>query len=293
MADTNELPKPGRVAVIGAGVIGTSVAFAFAASGLAVLLIDRPDKDWGPVQRRLRDHQRLARFTSPTRSRVDLQTIVTSTTLADVEGASLIVENVDEVWEVKRDVYRGLAKLRLSGTAVAANTSAFPIARLAELLPDPSAVIGVHFMNPTDRIATVEVVRGPSTSPATVEATLAFLARIGKAGIVVNDAAGFVINRILMVMVNQAAQLVEEGVAEAWQIDDLFKGCLGHRMGPLRTADLIGIDTIVNTLRVLREARDDAMFEPAALLLKMVQLEHLGMKTGRGFYRYDDEGQNA
>jgi len=281
------------VAVVGAGVIGTSVAYACLQSGYDVTLIDRPTKNWDSVQTAMRRHHRLNRLVRPGVEGAAFPRLACSTDLADAANANLIVENVTETWEAKRDVYAGLRHAGADHTHIAVNTSAFPIDRLAKEAPDPARVIGVHFMNPVSAIDTVEVVRGPRTSDATLNTVLGFLARLGKRAIVVNDAPGFVINRILMVMVNQAAQIADEGVASATDIDLLFKGCLGHRMGPLRTADLIGIDTVVHTLDVLRDATGDPIFTPAARLLAMVDRGELGMKTGLGFYDYAMEDDRA
>ncbi|WP_028808544.1 3-hydroxyacyl-CoA dehydrogenase family protein [Streptomyces canus] len=280
---------PDMVAVLGAGVIGTSVAHACLQAGHRVTLIDRKDKDWSQVQAALRRHQRLMRFAQPDHTPVDLERLTLSEDLADAVGAGLVIENVTEEWAVKREVYDTLRILGVKEAYIAANTSAIPIARLGSVAPDESRVVGVHFMNPVSAIDMVEVVRGPATSDDTIQSVRAFLTAMGKKGVVVNDSPGFVINRILMEVVNQAAQLVHEGVAEPHQIDELFKGCLGHTMGPLRTADLIGIDTVVRTLDVLREALDDPMFEPSAHLLKKMRTGELGMKTGRGFYEYGKE----
>ena len=278
-----------QVAIIGAGVIGTSVAFACAKAGHPVVLIDRADQDWAAVRRNLRQHQRRLRFSKSSAPKVDIDKIVFSHDLADVEDAQLIVENVTELLDTKLDLYRLLGTLDIGDATIAVNTSAIPIARLASAAPDPSRVIGVHFMNPVDQIDTVEIVRGPATSEQTLATVAAFLANMNKSGIIVNDLPGFVINRILMTMINQAARLQAEGVATAFEIDTLFKGCLGHSMGPLRTADLIGIDAIVNTLHVLDDLCDEPIFKPAKVLLAMIRNNQLGMKTGRGFYVYDTE----
>ncbi|WP_185928133.1 3-hydroxyacyl-CoA dehydrogenase family protein [Mesorhizobium sp. M6A.T.Ce.TU.016.01.1.1] len=278
-----------KVAVVGAGVIGTGVAYSCLRAGHEVTLLDRPGKDWESVHAAMRHHHRLSLITEPRGRRVDLARLTCSHDFAEVAMVELIVENVTETWEAKREVY---ASLRLAGadrSFIAANTSAIPIDRLAREASDPGRVVGVHFMNPVPVIDMVEVVRGPQTSVETLDAVGAFLTGMGKRAVVVNDAPGFVINRILMVMVNQAAQLADEGIASPSDIDLLFKGCLGHRMGPLRTADLIGIDTVVNTLDVLREATGDAVFTPAGRLLAMVGTRSLGMKTGRGFFNYGTE----
>ena len=282
-----------KVAVVGAGVIGTGVAYTCLQAGHEVTLLDRPGRDWDSVRAAMHHHHRLSRLTGLRGHRAELARLTCSHDLTDVAKAELIVENVTETWEAKREVYAGFRLAGADRSCIAANTSAIPIDRLAKEAPDPGRVVGVHFMNPVPAIDMVEVVRGPQTSTATLDAARAFLAGMDKRAVVVDDAPGFVINRILMVMVNQAAQLADEGVASPSDIDLLFKGCLGHRMGPLRTADLIGIDTVVNTLDVLRETTGDPVFTPARRLLAMVGTRALGMKTGRGFFDYGMEGDGA
>lgn len=274
-----------RIAIIGAGVIGVSVAHALLRAGRLVTLIDRPGHDWAAVRTAIRRHDRLARFAGHGRAPVDLDRLTPSTDLKDAVDTGFVIENVTEDPMVKTELYQRLRALGV-GTHIAANTSAIPIDTLASAAPDPARVIGAHFMNPVSATTMVEVVRGPRTSAATLDAMQALLADLDKQGVVVNDAPGFVINRVLMAMVNQAATLVESGVAEPHAVDALFKGCLGHAMGPLRTADLIGLDTVVRTLEVLRDAFPDAVFTPADSLLAMVSAGRLGMKSGQGFYDY-------
>ncbi|GAA3440211.1 3-hydroxyacyl-CoA dehydrogenase family protein [Kutzneria kofuensis] len=274
-----------RIAVIGAGVIGTSVAHALLRAGRPVTLIDRPGHDWSTVRTAIRHHERLARFADRGSKPADLDRLALSTDLADAAGAGFVIENVTEDLEVKTEVYHRLRELGTSAH-IAANTSAIPIDTLAAAAPDPARVVGAHFMNPVSATAMVEVVRGPRTSPRTLDAMRSLLDDLGKQAVVVNDAPGFVINRVLMAMVNQAAVLVEQGVAEPHAVDALFKGCLGHAMGPLRTADLIGLDTIVKTLDVLGDAFPDPVFTPAGSLVEMVASGRLGMKSGQGFYDY-------
>jgi len=278
-----------KIAVIGAGVIGVGVAFTCARAGHAVLLVDHKDKDWSDVTRELRAYQRRWRFAEPASPVVDVEAILLTNDVNAITGAQLIIENVTETWEAKQAAYEALAGLRLEDVTIAANTSAIPITRLATLAPNPNCVVGVHFMNPVDRIGMVEIVRGTSTSVDALSDVMRFLATIGKEGVVVADSPGFVINRLLMVMISQAAQLLADGVATTFEIDQLFKRCLGHAMGPLRTADLIGIDTVVNTLQVLHDSHGDAMFKPAEKLVEMVRNRNLGVKTGQGFYAYSSE----
>ena len=287
-ADRFPVATVATVAVVGAGVIGTSVAYACLQAGHRVVMVDRADKDWSGVRSSLRRQQRLSRLTGPDRHPADLGRLTLSHDLADVAGADLVIENITEDWQTKKALFNALRELGGLNGYIAANTSAIPIGRLAAEAPDAQRVVGLHFMNPASAIDMVEVVRGPATSDDTMTAVLDFLTGLGKRAVVVNDSPGFVINRILMVMVNQAAELVEEGVAPAHDIDQLFTGCLGHRMGPLRTGDLIGIDTVVNTLITLRDALGP-MFEPAPRLRAMVARGELGIKTGKGFYDYSLE----
>jgi 3-hydroxybutyryl-CoA dehydrogenase len=166
------------------------------------------------------------------------------------------------------------------------NTSAVPITRVGSVTGRAERVLGLHFMNPVPMLDTVEVVRGTFTSDRTVAESLDLLDRLGKTGIVVQDAPGFVTNRVLMPTINEAVFCVQDGVATAEQVDQMFQGCFGHPMGPLRTADLIGLDTILNSITVLYESYRDSKYRPAPLLVRMVEAGLLGRKAGRGFYTY-------
>ncbi|MFF4102744.1 3-hydroxyacyl-CoA dehydrogenase family protein [Streptomyces sp. NPDC001903] len=276
---------PPTIGVLGAGVIGSSVAHAAAAAGYTVTLVDSDPAALDTARRTVRRHQRLATLLGGTSApALDIRPATDLAALADV---GFVVENTTESERAKRALYPELEKVLAPGTTIAANTSAVPIGRLAEGLTDPGRVVGVHFMNPVDRIDMVEVVRGEDTSDAALRDVDLMLRRLGKKAVVVRDAPGFVINRVLMPVVNLAAAVVADGVATPSQVDDLFKGCLGHTSGPLRTADLIGIDTVVRTLEVLHEhyGTDEFVTHPA--LRRMVDQGRLGAKSGRGFYSYD------
>jgi 3-hydroxybutyryl-CoA dehydrogenase len=271
--------------VIGAGVIGSSVAHAAAAAGYTVTLVDTDTAALDAARAAVRRHERLAALLGGGGPRrLDVRP---TTDLADVAGVDFVVENTTESEQGKRELYPLLDKVLAPEVTIAANTSAVPIARLAECLADPGRVVGAHFMNPVDRIDMVEVVRAPSTSDAALAAVDELLGRMGKRSVVVNDAPGFVINRILMPVVNLAAAVVADGVATPSQVDELFKGCLGHTSGPLRTADLIGIDTVVRTLEVLHEHYGTDEFTTHPELRRMVAQGRTGAKSGRGFYSYD------
>lgn len=276
---------PPTIGVLGAGVIGASVAHAAAAAGYAVTLVDSDPAALDTARAAVRRHQRLATLLGA--AAAPAPDIRPSTDLAALSGVDLVVENTTESEEAKRALYPELEKVLAPGTTIAANTSAVPIGRLAEQLADPGRVVGVHFMNPVDRIGMVEVVRGADSSDAAMRDVDLMLRRLGKEAVVVRDAPGFVINRVLMPVVNLAAAVVADGVATPSQVDDLFKGCLGHTSGPLRTADLIGIDTVVRTLEVLHDHYGTDEFATHPALRRMVDQGLLGTKSGRGFYSYD------
>lgn len=276
---------PPTIGVLGAGVIGASVAHAAAAAGYAVTLVDSDPAALDTARAAVRRHQRLATLLGA--AAAPAPDIRPSTDLAALSGVDLVVENTTESEEAKRALYPELEKVLAPGTTIAANTSAVPIGRLAEQLADPGRVVGVHFMNPVDRIGMVELIRGENTSDAAMRDVDLMLRRLGKEAVVVRDAPGFVINRVLMPVVNLAAAVVADGVATPSQVDDLFKGCLGHTSGPLRTADLIGIDTVVRTLEVLHDHYGTDEFATHPALRRMVDQGLLGTKSGRGFYSYD------
>jgi len=187
---------------------------------------------------------------------------------------------------VKADVLAAASAATKGGTLFATNTSAIPVGELAAAVTDPAWLVGTHFMNPPYLVEAVEVVRGPDTSDEAMTAVHAMLAVLGRHAIVVGDGPGFVSNRILMRMINDAARMVAEGRAGPDALDEVFTGCLGHRMGPLATADLIGLDNVVDTLGVLHERTGDEAYRPCAPLLTAVREGRLGRKSGEGFHSY-------
>jgi 3-hydroxybutyryl-CoA dehydrogenase len=200
---------------------------------------------------------------------------------------------VTEKWEVKAAVYADLDRVCPPGCVFGVNTSAIPITRVASATARPAEVVGTHFMNPAPMKPTVEVIRGFHTSEETIERTRGLLASIKKDAIVVNDSPGFVTNRVMMLTVNEAVFCVQEGVAAPADVDRLFKECFGHRMGPLETADLIGLDTILYSLEVLYDHHNDPKFRPCPRLRTLVDAGLLGRKSGRGFYEYEDGARGA
>jgi len=185
-------------------------------------------------------------------------------------------------------VYERLDRAIPEGVCVGANTSCLSIAQLGGVTRRPADVVGVHFMNPAHLTGTVEVIRASQTSDRTVEVVHQLLARLDKTAVVVNDWPGFVSSRLSHVFMNEAAFALQENVALAGQIDTIFKKCYGHKMGPLETADLIGLDTVVHSLKVLYDSFGDSKYRCCPLLQQLVDAGHLGRKTGRGFYRYPD-----
>jgi len=285
-ATSAPVPAIASIGVLGAGVIGSSVAHAALSAGLDVTLVDSDPGALETARASIRRHTRMARLSgSPEAAATGKLSLEED--LRALADTDLVVENTTESEDAKRALYPELDRALRPGTVIAANTSAVPIARLAEQLQDPGRVVGVHFMNPVARIDTVEVIRAAASSEAAMEGVGRLLERMGKTAVVVNDAPGFVINRVLMVVVNLAAAVVADQVATPAQVDTLFKGCLGHSTGPLRTADLIGLDTVVRTLEVLHDHYGSDEFVTHPHLRHLVGQGRLGVKSGRGFFSYD------
>lgn len=283
------MTEPPRIAVVGAGVIGAGVAHALAERGRDVLLLDRDEAALDRARAAIRAGARLAQLQRRSAAKAGdlLARIRFTTERAGLEGVDFVIENVTEDLDAKHAVYRELDARCGEQCVFAANTSAIPMARLAAALRRPERLVGVHFMNPVPPSTMVEVVRGAQTSEATLARVAELLGAMGKELVVVGDAPGFVINRVLMPAINEAIFAVHEGTAGAADVDRLFQSCLGHAMGPLRTADLIGLDTVLRTLEVLAAELGGARFAPCPLLRAMVEQGLLGRKSGRGFFLYD------
>jgi len=281
-----------KVGVIGAGVMGIGVAQSLAQTGHQAILIDLSEDILARARQEIRNHIRLQGFNKQKRADPDeiLSRIAFTTDYTALADTELVVENVVERWDVKAGVYARLDAVCPGECVFAANTSAISITRLGSATARADKVIGMHFMNPVPLKMTVEVVRGYHTSEHTLDIAKAFLAQLGKDCIVVNDAPGFVANRLSHVFMNEAANLVLEQVAEPKDIDEIFKKCYGHAMGPLETADLIGLDTVVDTLQILYESFQDPKFRCSPLLRKLVDAGRYGRKSGQGFYLYRRTG---
>ncbi|MEU6309451.1 3-hydroxyacyl-CoA dehydrogenase NAD-binding domain-containing protein [Streptomyces sp. NPDC047014] len=279
-----------KIGVIGAGTIGRGVAQSLAQSSFEVVLVDIAESQLVSAMNQMERDLRMQSLFRAEKLADDAETILgritTSTGLEALADVDFVVENVTENWDVKREVYETIDKICRPGVVFAVNTSAVPITRVASVTERPAEVLGLHFMNPVPLMDTVEVVRGYFTSDETLAVAMGLLDAAGKEGIVVQDAPGFVTNRVLMLTINEAVFCVQDQVATAEDVDRMFKGCFGHKMGPLETGDLIGLDTILNSLTVMYESFKDSKYRPAPLLQKMVDAKLLGRKTSQGFYTY-------
>ncbi|GJD51397.1 putative 3-hydroxybutyryl-CoA dehydrogenase [Methylobacterium crusticola] len=278
-----------RIGVVGAGVIGTGVAHLLAQSGHDVVLVDTAPEALAAARRAIGRNARLYGFLQPrTPPDAVLARITDAGAVEALAGVDFVIENVTEDWEVKRRVHAAIDRAVPEAAPVAANTSAIPITRIAGAGRHPERVIGMHFMNPVPVMPMVEIIRGARSGAAALAAARALVAQAGRHSITVDDSPGFVTNRVMMLMVNEAMFLVHEGVAPARDVDRLFKTCFGHKMGPLETADLIGLDTVLASIETLQGEFADSKYRPCPLLKRMVYAGALGRKSGRGFYEYGD-----
>jgi methoxymalonate biosynthesis protein len=275
-----------RLAIVGAGVMGTGIATLAVGYGVPVTLIDVGESILAEARTAVAQQLRLARLMGSLPREGDEGELVTGVGLADVAAATIVVEAVTERVRLKLDIMAEVSRLVAPGTPLLSNTSAIPIEELAGVTARPQDVLGVHFMNPPYMIKMLEVIRGPRTGQEALTRTLALLDALDRTGVVVGDGPGFVINRVLQRMINEAARIVQDGIATPEDVDALFTGCLGHRTGPLATADLIGLDNVADSLRVLLERTGDEGYRPCDLLLDKVEAGQWGRKTGRGFFEY-------
>lgn len=284
---SDQLPR--KVGVIGAGTMGNGIAQAFAAVGVPSTIVDVDDAALARGIATITSS--LARFVKKgTLSQGDADAIRarvhSSTALDAIADADLVVEAIVEDQAAKRALFQRLDAVAGKDAVLASNTSSISITVLAAATRRPAQVIGMHFMNPVPLMKLVEVIRGQDTSDATTERVLGHARAMGKIPVAANDYPGFVSNRVLMPMINEAAYCLMEGVSTREGIDEIMKLGMNHPMGPLTLADFIGLDVVVNILDVLQDGLGDDKYRACPLLRRMVAAGHLGRKTGRGFYDY-------
>lgn len=288
MPDRQDGDNVATVGVVGAGVMGCGVAQNLAQAGYHVILVDVSADVLSRARDQIVQNCRASRLLGGPEADADavISAIGFGICAAELAEAETVIENITENWDAKRALYAELDEVCGPGTMFIANTSAIPITRIASASRRPDRVVGVHFMNPVPHKPVVELIPGVHTSPETLERARALLASLGKRPVEVADSCGFISNRVLMLTVNEAAFLVHEGVATAAAVDEVFRGCFGHPMGPLETADLIGVDTILYSIEVLYEHFGDGKYRPCPLLRQMTDAGLTGRKAGQGFYTY-------
>ena len=279
------------VGVVGAGQMGSGIAHVAALGGFRVVLTDAnphtAERGRESIARNLKRQQDKGLISAGV-GQETLARISLGTEVSQFASCQLVIEAVVEREDVKAAVFRELDGVVSEGAVLASNTSSISITRLAAATGRPDRVIGMHFMNPVPMMELVEVIRGMATSRETFALVESVARRMGKKPVEVNDFPGFVSNRVLMPMINEAIFAVYEGVASAEAVDEVMKLGMRHPMGPLALADLIGLDTCLAILRVLHEGFGDPKYRPCPLLVKMVDAGWLGRKSGRGFYNYNE-----
>lgn len=278
-----------RIGVLGAGQMGAGIAQVASCSGYPVTMVDI---DENAVDRGMDSIQSsLQRIVSKGRmelkdSQVAMELITRSTNRSDFSECDLVVEAIPEILQLKLEIFSELDAICREDTILATNTSSISIESIAKATNRPDRVIGMHFMNPVPIMRLVEVINGPKTLVEVTDTVVSVAESMGKVALLCNDSPGFVSNRILCPMINEAILTLEEGVAEPEAIDGIMKLGMNHPIGPLALADLIGLDTVLHIMRVLHEGLGDDKYEPASLLVSMVEEGKLGRKTGKGFYKY-------
>jgi 3-hydroxybutyryl-CoA dehydrogenase len=278
-----------RVGVVGAGTMGNGIAHVFARSGYSVVLCDVEqrflERGIATITKNLEREVAKNKITAEDKASA-LKKIEPVTERAKLADCDFIVEAATEKFEIKTVIFRDLDRLVRPEVILASNTSSISITKLGALTKRPDKVIGMHFFNPVPVMKLVEVIRGLATSQETFSETRNLAVKLDKTPVEVNDAAGFVSNRVLMPLLNEAMYAVMEGVATPEAVDEVFKLGMAHPMGPLALADFIGLDVCLDIMRVMLDGLGDPKYRPCPLLIKMVDAGWLGRKSGRGFYKY-------
>jgi len=277
------------IGVIGAGTMGNGIAHVFAKSGFQVILCDVEqrflDRGLDTIKKNLEREVTKAKITADVRDAA-LKGITPVTDRSKLTQCDFIVEAASEKLEIKREIFQDLDKLCRPEVILSSNTSSISITKLAAFTKRAEKVIGMHFFNPVPMMKLVEIIRGLATSDETYAQVKSLTEKLEKTPVEVNDAPGFVSNRVLMPLINEAIYTVMEGVATPQAVDDVFKLGMAHPMGPLALADFIGLDVCLDIMRVLLDGLGDPKYRPCPLLIKMVDAGWLGKKSGRGFYHY-------